>query len=316
MPCPFATHALSSARRELRPTWAAEVDADGVRVRPVGESLRDWVIVDTTIPSSGESPWFDACSSPGSGRASARFRSRTLPGRGGWTPDLISWPEPAMFFGDPRRARRTDDRRQPALPGRAARGPGRRAARPGAAGTGGRPLAPAVRRPAVQELPAAGATAREPGDRRAARRRRGRAAHGPAGHPPPDRAAVLRPGRSAPALAAQGPGPPPRSTARRRGPGGSSGRGPARQQRPRAQPGRPPHARGDRGPPGGRAGGLRPGRHSGADAGRGGGGGRRLGEDGAAAPDPGPAAAGGAAGRPPPGHAGRAPGAAGRPPPP
>src|SRR4029077_8218661 len=94
-----------------------------------------------------------------------------------------------LCFADlPCHERGTDHRRHPALPGCAASGHGRRTARPGPAGTGGRPPAPVVRRAPAAELPATDATAFEPGDRRAARRRGGRAAHGPADGPPPDRA--------------------------------------------------------------------------------------------------------------------------------
>ena len=61
------------------------------------------------------------------------------------------------------------------------------------------------------------------------------------------------------------------------------------------------HPGGDRRPPRGRARGLRAGRYPGADACRGGDGGRSFPEDRAAAPERGPAAAGGAAGGPSPG---------------
>src|SRR5580704_6133951 len=91
-----------------------------------------------------------------------------------------------------RHERRTDYRRNPALPRRAARGRGRRTAHPGPAGTGGRSPAPVVRHAPSAELPAANAAAFEPGDRRAAQPRGGRAAHGLAEGPPPDRAPVLR----------------------------------------------------------------------------------------------------------------------------
>src|SRR5262245_23625530 len=108
--------------------------------------------------------------------------SRPAPFLGGAGGHKNWYTDPDRFVPrGPDHGRRADDRRHPALPGRSARGWGRRAGRPGAAGAGGRPPPAAVRFSPLPELPAADATPREPGDGRAPRGRGGRALDGPAG---------------------------------------------------------------------------------------------------------------------------------------
>src|SRR5687768_7006436 len=59
----------------------------------VGPMLDVWPLahpLDLTV--SGEERPRRGRSSPRSDRASARFPSRTIPGRGGWTPKPVNWP--------------------------------------------------------------------------------------------------------------------------------------------------------------------------------------------------------------------------------
>jgi hypothetical protein len=112
--------------------------------RPANRIVRNHVAFLSGSPSSAF-PDIQRGNSPRSGQAGACFSSHTLPGTGGVDRKMHKMAVANLDLWGPGHERGTDHRHHPALPGRLAWGRGRRAGRSRVTGTGGRPLARAIR---------------------------------------------------------------------------------------------------------------------------------------------------------------------------